>query len=272
MTHNAGEIRRLLAQFELAPRRELGQNFVADANTVRRVARLADVGPGDHVVEIGPGLGSLTLALIETGADVTAVEVDRGLAAVTRSVVGDAAIVVETDAREFDWSSVGTGTEPVTVVANLPYNIATGLVVEILARVDRVAALLVMVQSEVAERLCARPGSKAYGVPSVLVARHGIARIVGRVPASVFIPRPKVESSLVHVVRHDHPPVDISHDALAAVVTRGFGQRRKMLRRSLAGLLTADQLGALGIEPTRRAEELGLAEWSAIAAAVESDG
>lgn len=272
MTHTPGEIRRLLGQFELAPRRELGQNFVADANTVRRVARLAEVGPGDCVVEIGPGLGSLTLALIETGADVTAVEVDRGLAAVTRSVVGDAATVVEADVREFDWSSVGTGSGPITVVANLPYNIATGLVVEILARVDRVVAMLVMVQSEVAERICAAPGSKAYGIPSVLVARHGAARIVGRVPASVFIPRPKVESSLVHIVRHEVPPFDIAHDALAAVVSSGFGQRRKMLRKSLAGLLTADQLDALGIEPTRRAEELGLADWASIAAAVESSG
>jgi len=270
VTHSPAEIGRLLDRFDLAPRRDLGQNFVADANTVRRIARLAEVGPGDSVVEIGSGLGSLTLALIETGADVTAIEVDPGLAAATRSVVGDRAVVVEADARGFDWGSVGDGTAPITLVANLPYNIGTGLVIEILAGVDRVTSLLVMVQTEVAERLCADPGSKSYGIPSVLVARHGSAEIVGRVPASVFIPKPKVESSLVRIVRHERPPVDVAHDALAAVVSAGFGQRRKMLRRSLSGLISAGQLEALGIEPTRRAEELDLADWAAIAEAVGS--
>lgn len=268
MTHSPADIGRLLERFDLAPRRDLGQNFVADPNTVRRIARLAGVGPGDQVVEIGPGLGSLTLALIERGAAVTAVEVDPGLVTAARSVVGDRAEIVEADARRFDWDSVGGGVGPITVVANLPYNIGTGLVVDILAEVPRVVSLLVMVQTEVAERLTAEPGSKTYGIPSVLVARHASATVVGRVPATVFVPRPKVESSLVEIVRHEHPPVAIDHDTLAAVVSAGFGQRRKMLRRSLAGLVTATQLAALGIDPTRRAEELDLVEWAAIGEAV----
>lgn len=270
MTHSPATIRQLLDRHGLAPRREFGQNFVADANTVRRIARLAAVGVDDLVVEIGPGLGSLTLALAETGARVVAIEVDPGLAAACREVVGTRARIVEADARTFDWTSVGVDDEAITIVANLPYNIATSLVIDILGKVERVTTLLVMVQTEVAERLVASPGSKSYGIPSVLVALHGVAEIVGRVPRSVFVPRPSVDSSLVRIERHRVSPVRVSHAALARVVGAGFGQRRKMLRRSLAGIVSADEVQAAGIDPTRRAEELDLAEWASIAALVES--
>ncbi len=264
MTHGPADVQRLLEYFDLAPRRALGQNFVADPNTVRKIVHLSGVGPGDTVVEIGAGLGSLTLALIESGADVTAIEVDPGLAEACRRVVGVRAAVVEADARTFDWSTV-PGSAPIQVVANLPYNIATGLVVDIMRHVDRVTGMLVLVQTEVAERLTAGPGTRAYGIPSVMLARFGPAEIVGRVPPTVFIPRPKVESSLVRISRHLEPPTDVDPDALARAVGAGFGQRRKMLRRSLAGLITSDQLEAAGIDPTARAEQLDLIEWATVA-------
>ena len=264
MTHSPADINRLLDEYGLAPRRALGQNFVADPNTVRKIVRLAGVGPGDTVVEIGPGLGSLTLALIESGADVTAIEIDPGLAEACRKVVGVRAAVVEADARHFDWSSV-PGSAPIYVVANLPYNIATGLVVDIMRDVDRVLGMLVLVQTEVAERLTAVPSTKAYGIPSVLLARFASAEIVGRVPPTVFIPRPKVDSSMVIVRRHIEPPTSVASDALARVVGAGFRQRRKMLRRSLAGLVSQDQLKAAGIDPTARAEELDVGQWALVA-------
>ena len=236
MTHSRPRIRELLDEGHLAPRRDLGQNFVADANTVRRIAHLAKVGPGDGVVEIGAGLGSLTLALAETGAEVTAVEIDRGLAAALRIIVAGLANVrvVEADAMTLDWDGV-LGPEPVVLVANLPYNVATPLVADVLDGVPQVARLLVMVQREVAERFAAAPRTPAYGAVSVKVAYWATARIVGLVPASVFVPRPNVESALVEIVRHEPPATDPS--ALFGLVRTAFNQRRKMLRRSLAGVV-----------------------------------
>lgn len=266
MTHSRPTVHRLLEDHGLAARRELGQNFVADPNTVRRIAELADVGPGDLVVEIGPGLGSLTLALIETGADVVAIEIDPGLAAVAAEVVGDAATVIEADAQTVDWDALlAEASGPVHVVANLPYNIGTTLIIDILERVPRVGHLLVLVQTEVAQRLAADVGSSAYGIPSVLVALHGRASIAAHVPPTVFVPRPKVDSALVRIARHETPPVDVDPTALARVVKAGFGQRRKMLRRSLKPMLTEDEIADAGVEPTRRAEELDLVAWAALA-------
>ncbi len=204
MTHSRPAVRDLLATRGLAPRRELGQNFVADPNTVRRIAALARVGAGDRVVEVGAGLGSLTLALIETGAHVTAVEVDAGLATALRDVVADhpAVTVVEADAMRLDWDAL-IGDEPSVLVANLPYNVATPLLCDLLDGVAGIVRMLVMVQREVGERLAARPRTPAYGAVSVKVAYWADARIVGLVPASVFVPRPKVESALVEIVRHE---------------------------------------------------------------------
>src|SRR5687768_11953616 len=169
MTMGRKEVLDLLAAHGLRASRALGQNFVADANTVRRIARLAAVGPGDRVVEIGAGLGSLTLALLEVGAAVTAVEVDRHLLPVLRSVVEPGgATVVEADAMHLDWAAL-LGEGPWALVANLPYNIATPLVLDLLEQAPQVERMLVMVQLEVGERLAAGPGSKAYGIPSVKV-------------------------------------------------------------------------------------------------------
>ena len=261
MTHSRPAVRELLTNRGLAPRRDLGQNFVADPNTVRRIAHLAGIGPGDHVIEIGAGLGSLTLALAETGASVTAVEVDRGLAAALRDVVIDSrgVTVVEADAMTLDWPAVLAGHDDWVLVANLPFNVATPLIADLLDGVPAITRLLVLVQREVGERLAATAGSAAYGAVSVKVAYWASARIVGHVPAAVFVPRPNVESALVEIVRRRPPPVDAG--ALFSLVRRAFGQRRKMLRRSLAGVVTDEQFAAAGVVPTARPQDLDLGAW-----------
>jgi 16S rRNA (adenine1518-N6/adenine1519-N6)-dimethyltransferase len=278
VTHGPPAIRALLAGAGLRPSRALGQNFVADPNTVRRIARLAEVGPGDRVVEIGAGLGSLTLALAETGAEVTAVEVDRGLVPVLREVVEPTgARVVEADAMELDWDGLlgpAEASRSWALVANLPYNVATPLVLTVLERAPQVDRMVVMVQREVGERLAARPGSGAYGIPSVKVAWWADAEVVGRVPATVFVPQPRVESALVRITRHAEPPAAVAagvgRSEVFALIEAGFGQRRKMLRRSLAGRAGPESFAAAGVRPEARAEELDLDAWIALAAAVAS--
>jgi 16S rRNA (adenine1518-N6/adenine1519-N6)-dimethyltransferase len=265
-------VRELLDAHGLTPSRALGQNFVADPNTVRRIARLAGVGAGDRVVEIGPGLGSLTLALVETGAEVTAVEVDRHLLPALREVVEPhGARVVHGDALRLDWHELlgpPDPDSPWTLVANLPYNVATPLVLDLLAGVPAITRMLVMVQREVGERLAARAGDKAYGIPSVKVAYRAEAEVVGRVPPTVFVPQPKVESALVRIVRRPSPAVDADPAVLFRLVEAGFRQRRKMLRRSLAGLAGSEAFARAGVRPEARAEELDMDAWGALARAV----
>jgi 16S rRNA (adenine1518-N6/adenine1519-N6)-dimethyltransferase len=262
VTHSRPAIRQLLDSAALAPRRDLGQNFVADPNTVRRIAALARVGPGDHVVEIGAGLGSLTLALADTGADVTAIEVDPGVAAILRDVVADRPDVgvVEADAMTLDWSSLlADPAQGWVLVANLPYNVATPLICDLLDHVPAIERMVVMVQREAAERFAAAPRTPAYGAVSVKTAYWGSARIVGRVPASVFVPRPNVESALVEITRRPPPAAD--PDTLFGLVRTAFGQRRKMLRRSLAGIVAPTTFESAGISPTARPEELDVDAW-----------
>lgn len=271
MTHSRPTIHQLLDDHQLAPRRDLGQNFVADPNTVRRIAELADIGPGDAVLEVGAGLGSLTLALAETGADVTAVEIDPGLASTLRDVVADAprVKVVEADAMSLDWDGLlgAAGERDWTLVANLPYNVGTPLVCDLLDDIPNISRMVVMVQREVAERFAAAPGTSAYGAISVKAAFWGRARIVGLVPASVFVPRPNVESALLEIVRRT-PPADIDPDELFALVRTAFGQRRKMLRRSLNGVVSAEQFEAAHVAPTARPEELDVDSWSRLTRAL----
>ncbi|MFP5487536.1 MAG: 16S rRNA (adenine(1518)-N(6)/adenine(1519)-N(6))-dimethyltransferase RsmA [Acidimicrobiia bacterium] len=271
MTHSRPRIHELLGSGGLAPRRDLGQNFVADPNTVRRIAGLARVGPGDQVVEIGAGLGSLTLALAETGAEVTAVEVDRGIVPVLREVVADRpnVRVVEADATTADWSDVLAGATTWTLVANLPYNVGTPLVCDLLDDVPAITSMLVMVQKEVAERFAAGPGTKQYGAVSVKVAYWATARVVATVPASVFVPRPNVESALVRIDRRDPPTT--APEPLFGLVRRAFNQRRKMLRRSLADAVTPEQFERAGVSPEARPEQLGLDDWCRLTDAVLSD-
>lgn len=247
----------------LRAKRALGQNFVVDPNTVRRIARLAGVGSGDRVVEVGAGLGSLTLALAETGAEVVAVEVDGDLVPILRTNVASCVNVkvVEADAMTLDWDDL-LGVGDWTLVANLPYNVATPLVADILDTVPQVARMLVMVQREVAERFVARPSTPAYGAVSVKTQWWADARIVGHVPAAVFLPRPNVESSLVEIVRHRVPDPDVDPVAMFTLVRQGFAKRRKMLRGSLAGRVDEAQFAAAGVAPTARAEELGVEDWA----------
>ncbi|MDQ2650329.1 MAG: 16S rRNA (adenine(1518)-N(6)/adenine(1519)-N(6))-dimethyltransferase RsmA [Actinomycetota bacterium] len=242
---------------------------MADGNTVRRIARLARVGPGDRVVEIGAGLGSLTLALLETGAGVTAIEVDRHLVPILESVATpEGAVVVHADAMTLDWAGL-LGDEEWVLVANLPYNIATPLVLDLLAGVPQIARMLVMVQLEVGERLAAGPGHRAHGIPSVKLQWWATAKVVGKVAPSVFVPAPRVESGLVEIVRHASPVGDEPERAsVFTLVETAFNQRRKMLRRSLAGVADAEAFERAGVRPDARAEELTLAEWRHLDAAI----
>jgi 16S rRNA (adenine1518-N6/adenine1519-N6)-dimethyltransferase len=271
VTLSGADIAELLSAHGLRPSRALGQNFVADPNTVRRIARLAGIGPGSPVLEIGAGLGSLTLALAETGARVVAVETDRYLEPVLRQVVEPAgAEVIAGDAMSLDLAALlaARGGGAWSLVANLPYNLATPLVFRTLVEVPAVEHLLVMVQREVGERMAAGVGQAAYGSVSVRLAYFATSAVVGRVPASVFIPRPRVESVLVRLDRRPAPavdPADVSYERLAAVVKAGFGQRRKMLRRSLAGVVEPEAFERAGIRPDARAEELNVEEWGRLA-------
>jgi len=275
-------VRTLLADHGLRPRRALGQHFLADPNTARRIVRLAGIGEGDRVLEIGPGLGSLTLALVEAGAAVVALELDRHLAPVLDATLADTPVdghgveVVVGDALAVDFDALlgDAGDTAWHSVSNLPYNVAAPVVMRLLEAVPRVERQLVMVQREVGERLAATPSSAAYGALSVKVAYHAHAELVGAVPPTVFVPRPKVESVLVRIVRRPVPPVDVpSPDRLFALVRAGFGQRRKMLRRALRPELGAgviDVLTAAGVDPAARAEALSLDDWAAVARAEEA--
>lgn len=271
MTLTRGELTSLLAAHGLAPSRALGQNFVAEPGVVRRIARLAGVGPDDHVVEIGAGLGSLTLALAETGAEVVAVEIDRHVVPVLRSVLAERAPgvrLVEGDATTLGWAAELDPSQRWALVANLPYNVATPLVLDVLDRVAHVDRLLVMVQREAGERLAARVGDRAYGIPSVKVAYHATASLVGHVGPASFVPRPRVESVLVRIARRpDGPPTDADPARLFELVRAGFGQRRKMLRRSLAGLVDTEAFAAAAVDPEARAEQLDVEAWGRLAKA-----
>ena len=257
MTLTRADVTDLLARHGLHPSRALGQNFVVDPNTVRRIARLAGVGPGDRVVEIGAGLGSLTLALLETGAAVTAVEVDRHLLGPLREVVEPAgATVVAGDALRLDWHEL-LGDESWALVADL------------LDGVPAIRSMLVMVQREVGERLAAGAGEEAYGAVSVKVAYWATAKVVGKVGPTVFLPQPKVDSALVAIERREAPAVDLASvgpERLFSVVRAGFGQRRKMLRRSLAGIVAPEAFEAAGVAPEARPEELDVQAWGRLAA------
>ncbi|HVC69875.1 MAG TPA: 16S rRNA (adenine(1518)-N(6)/adenine(1519)-N(6))-dimethyltransferase RsmA [Acidimicrobiales bacterium] len=279
MTLSRHDVQEMIAAADLRPSRALGQNFVVDPNTVRRVARLAELEDGQRVVEIGAGIGALTLALVDAGATVVAVEVDRHLLRILRDQVEHRGVrVVHDDALTLDWtallgpdigSAVGGIGGPWALVANLPYNVAVPVIVRVLDEAPQVSSMLVMVQREVGERLAAQPGTKAYGAVSVKIAYHATARVVGRVPAAVFVPRPRVESVLVRIVRRPAVAVDPAvapADRLFTVVRAGFAHRRKMLRRALAGVVEPAAFTAAAINPEARAEELSVDDWGRLVA------
>lgn len=275
MTLSRSDASRQLEGAGLRAKRALGQNFVVDANTVRKIARLANIDNHGHVLEIGAGLGSLTLALAETGAHVTAVEVDDQLIPLLHENVDpiDNITVVHADAMKLNWNELLLGGDQWALVANLPYNVATPLVADVLDFVPQVQRMLVMVQKEVGERFCASPSTEAYGALSVKVAFHATARIAGIVPPTVFLPKPNVDSALVEIVRHKEPiDTHINQKELFSLVRMGFAKRRKMLRGSLAGRVSPEQFEEADIAPTARAEELSVHDWMRLARIVNGSG
>ncbi len=245
----------LLDRHGLHPRKALGQHFLADPNIVRKIVEAAGIGPADQVVEVGAGAGTLTRALIATGARVIAYEIDERLRPVLAEALdGTGADLRFADAAALDPAGlVGPGRW--VMVANLPYNVGTPLLLDLLRRAPAIERFVVMLQREAVERLAADPGSKVYGLPSVVVALHGSIRVAFRVPASVFIPAPQVESAVAVIERVPAPPRAERAIELAAA---GFGQRRKMLRSSLRTVLSDPEavLRSAGIDPTDRAEDL----------------
>jgi 16S rRNA (adenine1518-N6/adenine1519-N6)-dimethyltransferase len=269
------DARRLAASLGLRPSKARGQNFVIDGNTVRRIVRTAGLHPDDVVVEVGPGLGSLTLALLPAAARVVAVEVDETLAAALPSTVAEYAPslagrleVVTGDAMHV--TSL-PGPAPTALVANLPYNVAVPVLLHLLESLPSLDRGLVMVQKEVADRLAAPPGSRTYGVPSVKAAWYASVRPAGSVSRTVFWPVPNVDSGLVALQRRDPPP-GADRAAVFAVVDAAFAQRRKTLRAALsrwAGSAAEAEavLRRAGIDPRTRGEQLSVAEFASIAAA-----
>lgn len=267
----AGDLRDLAERHSIRPDKSLGQSFLADPNLARRIVQEAGVGPGDHVLEIGAGLGSLTLPLAASGAEVLAVEFDRRLIPALQEVASGwpSIQIVNEDAMRTDWVSLLGGTRW-TMVSNLPYNVGTPLVLGMLEHALPIDTYLVMVQREVGERLVASAGEKAYGAVSVHVAYFAEAATVRRVASSVFWPTPSVESVIVRLTPRHEPPVSIASERLFRVVDEGFAQRRKTMRNALRRLgLAAGEadaaLAAAQIDPSARAEQLSLAEFAHLA-------
>jgi 16S rRNA (adenine1518-N6/adenine1519-N6)-dimethyltransferase len=266
-------IRELARQLGLRPSKQRGQNFVTDANTVRRIVAASGVTANDTVLEIGPGLGSLTLGLLQAARRVIAIEIDDLLAAqLPRTVAAwlpertGALTVINADALRVD----AVPEPPTTLVANLPYNVAVPVLLHMLATFDSWNRGLVMVQAEVADRLAAKPGSKTYGVPSIKVAWYATATRVGTVSPTVFWPVPNIESGLVAIERRELPKTSATRDQVFAVIDAAFGQRRKMLRSALAGLAgspaaASAAVAAAGLDPKARGETLDVTDFARIA-------
>jgi 16S rRNA (adenine1518-N6/adenine1519-N6)-dimethyltransferase len=272
----SAEIRELAQRLEVRPTKQWGQNFVVDPNTVRKIVRVAGVGPEDTVVEVGPGLGSLTLALLPVVAHVTAVEVDPRLAGELEATV---ARLQPQHAHKLRLVAADALTvtklpkpHPTALVANLPYNISVPVVLSFLERFPTIERVLVMVQLEVAERLAAKPGSKVYGVPSVKASWYADVELAGRVGRNVFWPAPNVDSGLVSLIRRPPPQTTASREEVFRCIDAAFLQRRKSLRQALApwaGSPAAAEaaLVAAGVDPKARGEQLDVAAFARIAAA-----
>ncbi len=277
------DIRDLARSLGVSPTKTLGQNFVHDPNTVRRIVKAAGLPADAVVLEVGPGLGSLTLALLPEAAAVYAVELDPVLAEALPATVAarapqvkDRLTVITADALRITAADLPTPA-PTALVANLPYNVAVPVVLHLLAELPTLASGLVMVQAEVADRMTAGPGSKIYGVPSVKLAWYADARRAGPVPRSVFWPVPNVDSGLVAFTRREPPAVHgvtPARETMFSLVDAAFGQRRKMLRAALAGWAGGSPeavalLTAAGVDPTARGESLTMEQFAAIAVAYE---
>jgi 16S rRNA (adenine1518-N6/adenine1519-N6)-dimethyltransferase len=270
-------IRELAERFDVRPARSLGQNFLVDPNLARAIVADAGVGSGDHVVEVGAGLGSLTIALADAGAaEVLAIEFDRRLLPALEEAVRDrpSVRVLHADATKLDWASSLRG-DTWTLVANLPYNVGTTIVIDVLEHAPAVRRLVVMLQREVGERLAAGPGEDAYGAASIKVAARADARLIRRVPPEVFWPRPSVGSVIVLIDRLDPPPAWVDDPRVWRVIDVAFAQRRKTMRNAVRRLgLDADAadavLSAAGVSRSARAEELGPEDFVRIAERVSA--
>ena len=275
------DVRALAQALDLRPTKTRGQNFVTDANTVRRIVRTAEVRPDDVVVEVGPGLGSLTLALLQAARRVVAIEIDPLLAdalpvtvRTRRPDLADRLEVVPADAlavRDVP------GPPPTALVANLPYNVAVPVLLHLLERLPTLERTLVMVQAEVADRLAAPPGSRTYGVPSVKAAWYADVSRAGAVGRNVFWPAPNVDSGLVRLVRRDPPASRAGREAVFACIDAAFAQRRKTLRAALAGWAGSAEaaeraLRSAGVDPRTRGEQLGIEAFVAVADARHEQG
>ena len=273
-----GDVSELAGRLGVRPSKRFGQNFVIEPGTVRRIAALARLRPDDVVLEVGPGLGSLTLALLEAGAGrLLAVEIDPVLAAALPQTIAARApelagrvSVVAADALRIGARDLPAA--PAVLVANLPYNVAVPVVLHLLAVLPSLRRGLVMVQAEVADRMCAAPGSRVYGTPSAKLAWFAEARPAGPVPRSVFWPVPNVDSRLVAFTRRDPPQTTATREEVFAVVDAAFRQRRKTLRAALSGWAGSAPeaerlLRAAGLDPGARGETLGIAEFARLAAA-----
>ncbi|HUW77938.1 MAG TPA: 16S rRNA (adenine(1518)-N(6)/adenine(1519)-N(6))-dimethyltransferase RsmA [Candidatus Nanopelagicaceae bacterium] len=270
------EIRALAQSLGIRPTKRLGQNFVIDANVCRKIVRVAGVEERDLVLEIGPGLGSLTIVLLQAAGEVVAIEIDPVLAGALSQTIterlpeqAEHLTVINADAMQIKSLD---GKEPTILVANLPYNISVPVLLLMLERFPSLRSGLVMVQSEVADRLAAKPGDKSYGIPSVKAAWWAKISLAGAVSRSVFWPVPNVDSGLVAFVRQEPPATSVSRQQVFAVIDAAFATRRKMLRPSLAhwaGSTAKSEalLVAAGVPPTARGEELALADFVAIASA-----
>ena len=271
----SSDIRELCAQLNIRPTKTLGQNFVNDPGTVRKIVRNAGVQAGEQVLEIGPGLGSLTLALLEAGAQVSAVEIDPPLAqalpTTAQARFPEAKLQVFTaDALTITGPESIDGATPVRLVANLPYNVAVPIVLTVLEKLPSIQTVLVMVQAEVADRLAATPGNKIYGVPSAKVAWYATARRTLTIGRNVFYPVPNVDSALVKIERRPHPDTAATREQVFAVIDAAFAQRRKTLRQALAGLAGSagaaqEALERAGVNPTARGETLDIDQFAAVA-------
>ncbi len=271
----ASDIRALASRVDITPTKKLGQNFVHDANTVRKIVQAAQLRDDDHVLEVGPGLGSLTLGLLDAGAQMTAIEIDPRLAALLPQTIedfqpGGVCDVIEADAMEV----TALPTPPTVLVANLPYNTAVPIVLHLLRTFPTLRRVLVMVQSEVAERLAAKPGSKAYGSPSVKASWFGEWSVAGAISRQVFWPVPNVDSLLVQMEAHPPPGDEALRRVLDELVTHAFRTRRKMARGALAEYLGSARVSELieraGLNPTDRGEAWGLAEFVALGRVVQA--
>ena len=268
MTLTRTQVKDLLQKYGISPRKSLGQNFVVEPNTIRQIIELASIEPDAFIIEVGPGIGSLTSSLLEVAEHVTAIEVDDALVRALTDLLqpeDNKFRLINADVMNLDVNELlAARNESWNLVANLPYNISVPVICDFLERVPVVTKMTVMVQREVAERLVAKTGEKAFGLPSLKIQYFAEVKKIADVPPSVFLPRPKVDSSLVQIERREKYVTSANYDVLFELAKRSFSQRRKMLRRSLKETFDLNDFESAGIDPTQRAEDITLEEWGAL--------